>query len=104
MTDELYRRCPDCLDSDPGAPCPTCGGERYVPVPPEQPRHRRAIRINTLMALIAFAAVASYIVTGWRREAQQASLVGRALAAERQVAAKARAQAVTAPAPANPRR
>ena len=37
MTDELYRRCPDCLDSDPGAPCPTCGGERYVPAPPEQP-------------------------------------------------------------------
>jgi hypothetical protein len=32
VDDQLYRRCPECLDAESGAPCPACGGERFLSI------------------------------------------------------------------------
>jgi hypothetical protein len=32
VDDQLYRRCPECLDAKSEVPCLTCGGERFVPI------------------------------------------------------------------------
>ena len=57
MPDQLYRRCPDRRESQSGASCPTCGGERYIPARlDEKGRRRWRIRIGTLMLLVLIAA------------------------------------------------
>jgi hypothetical protein len=117
MTDELYRRCPACLDAETEAPCPSCDGARFVRAGvtlrdfarlAEKGRRRWRIRIGTLMLLVVIAALASYIVAGWwhaalearRREAE----VRQALAELRhveEIAAQATAQVqAKAPTPA----
>jgi hypothetical protein len=126
MTEELYRRCPACRESDPGAPCPSCHGTRFVSAGitlrdaaarPEKGRRRWRIRIGTLMLLVVIAALGSYILTTWWRaerealrlafEREKATAVAereRAMVAEAQaraIAAKANAQTPTA-APAGP--
>jgi hypothetical protein len=115
MPDQLYRRCPDCRESASGAPCPTCGGERYIPAGitlrdverlAGKDHGRWRIRIGTLMLLVVIAALASFIVVGWWREAEEARRLAeaRAEAAFRQAqadAAKAQAPA-QAPAPSGP--
>ena len=80
MPDELYRRCPACRESETGASCPTCGGERFVPAgTAAKDRYRWRIRISTLMLLVVIAGLASYIVADLRHRAEDA----RRLALER---------------------
>ena len=121
MTDELYRRCPGCLDAETEAPCPSCDGARFVPAGvtlrdfarlAEKGRRRWRIRIGTLMLLVVIAALASYIVAGWWHAAWEArrreAAVRQAVADLRHVeaiAAQANAQAqakAPTPAPAGP--
>jgi hypothetical protein len=129
MSDQLYRRCPDCRESKSGASCPTCGGERLIPagVAPNdistlagRDSLRWRIRIRTLMLLVAIAGLASYIVADqWRRAedarrlaAEQVRAVAEAQQAQarvvRAIAEAQRAQAATAralsrmPVPAGP--
>jgi rRNA maturation protein Nop10 len=80
MPDQLYRRCPACRESAPVTPCPTCGGERYIPARFDGTGHRRwRLRISTLMLLVVIAGLASYIVADLRHRAEDA----RRLALER---------------------
>jgi hypothetical protein len=119
MPDQLYRRCPDCRESESGSSCPTCGGERFIPagVAPNdiaalarRDSRRWRIRIGTLMLLVVIAALASYIVAGWWHAAwevrRREAAVRQALADIRHVeaiAAQANAQAqAKAPTPARP--
>jgi hypothetical protein len=124
MPDELYRRCPACLGATTATPCPTCGGERYVPAGVTMrdverlagKGHRRwRIRIGTLMLLVLIAALASFVVTTLWREAEAArravaqermmAEAARAAAQQAQLAAQARAQAqAQLPAPPAPAR
>jgi hypothetical protein len=109
MPDQLYRRCPDCRESAPGAPCPTCAGERYIPAMLDgKGRRRWRIRIGTLMLLVVIAGLASYIVADlWRRALdarRREAALARVLADSRfrdATAAQAKAQA-QAPTPARP--
>ena len=109
MPDQLYRMCPECHASDPGAPCPTCGGERYIPARLDGKGHRRwRLRISTLMLLVAIAGLMSAIVAGWWRAAQEArrraALMERIVAEDRYFQAiKAKANARSPmPAPSVP--
>ena len=125
MTDELYRRCPDCLDAEGGDACPTCGGEQYIPAGVTmrdverlagKGHGRWRVRIGTLMMLVLIAALASFVVTALWREAEAARRLvaerdrarmmaeeARAVAQQAQLAAQANAQAqVPAPAPLGP--
>jgi hypothetical protein len=72
MPDELYRRCPACLKTDPAAPCPTCGGARFVPA---HVRPRSGLRITILVLLGVIVALASHIVAGRRHAAEEARRV-----------------------------
>lgn len=117
MPDELYRRCPACQGADPAAPCPTCGGARFVPsgitlrdaerLAGNRDHGRWRVRIGTLMLLVLIAALLSFIAVGWRREAEVRRLAEEHARAERAfrqaqaIAAQANAQ-VPAPAPSDP--
>ena len=61
MPDQLYRRCPACRESAPGAPCPMCGGERYIPARLDGKGRRWGTRISTLMLLVVIAGLVSFI-------------------------------------------
>ncbi len=32
MDDQLSRRCPECLDATSEVPCPSCGGDGFLPI------------------------------------------------------------------------
>jgi disulfide bond formation protein DsbB len=107
MTDQLYRRCPACLDAGTDAPCPSCNGARFVPAGVtlrdvarlrDQGNRRLRIRISTLMLLVVISALASCIVAVWWHEAQNARRLAAAQA--RAVAEFQQAQASAAQAQA----
>jgi hypothetical protein len=112
MPDQLYRRCPDCRESESGASCPTCGGERFIPtgIAPNniagRSSRRWRIRISTLMLLVVIAGLASYIVADlWHRaeDARRMELAkARAIAEAWQAEARAAQAQARIPAPAGP--
>jgi hypothetical protein len=67
MPDEFYRRCPSCPHSAPGAPCLTCGGERYVSARLDGKGRRCRFRISTLMLLVVIAALSLSLVLEHRK-------------------------------------
>ena len=117
---QLGRRVKPCLTNSiecaliagsrtPGLPCPTCGGERYIPARLDGKGHRRwRLRISTLMLLVAIAALMSAIVAGWWRRGEEArrraALMERIVAEDRYFQAiKAKANARSPmPAPSVP--
>jgi rRNA maturation protein Nop10 len=110
MPDQLYRKCPACRESVPVTPCPTCGGERYIPARFDGTGRRWGMRISTLMLLVVIAGLASFIAVVWLRQAQEArcreAALVRVLLDSRlrdAIAAQANAQAqAPTPAPAEP--
>jgi hypothetical protein len=112
MPDQLYRRCPDCREPEPGSSCPTCGGERFIPagVTPNDiagcGSRRWRIRISTLMLLVVIAGLASYIVADvWHRAEDFCRLVlekDRAIAEAQQAEARAAQAQAQIPLPAGP--
>ena len=112
MTDQLYRRCPDCRESESGTSCPTCGGQRFIPagVAPNDAADNDSLRwgigIRPLMLLVAIAALAAYIAVGWVRQREMArnaeAALAQAAAESQQAAARARDARATAGQTASP--
>jgi hypothetical protein len=72
MPDQLFRRCPACLNADPSTPCPSCGGARFVPA---HGHPRSGLRITILVLLGVIVALASHIVAERRHIAEEARQV-----------------------------